>query len=196
MSVTIRDVAKRAQVSLGTVSRYLNGYSLREQNRIRIGEAIRELGFQENIIAKGLKNNRSMTIGVVLSSLTDLFATSVITAAEDVLAEANYSIVVCDFQSDPDILDQKLRFLKSRSVDGLILLPGSCDRSGVLQEFQDDGIPVVMVNDEMPSLSTDLVAVDNANASFRAVEWLIHQNHRDIAVINGDPDTSTGRERY
>ncbi len=196
MSVTIRDVAKRAQVSIGTVSRYLNGYSLREKNRIRIGEAIRELGFQENIIAKGLKNNRSMTIGVVLSSLTDLFATSVITAAEDVLAEANYSIVVCDFQSDPDILDQKLHFLKSRSVDGLILLPGSCGRSGVLQEFQDDGIPVVMVNDEMPSFSTDLVAVDNANASFRAVEWLIQQNHRDIAIINGDPDTSTGRERY
>lgn len=196
MSVTIRDVAKRAKVSLGTVSRYLNGYTLREQNRIRVEEAIRELGFQENIMAKGLKNNRSMTIGVVLASLTDLFATSVITAAENILAQENYSIIVCDFQSCPEKLDQKLRFLKSRSIDGLILFPGSCEASTALQEYLDEGIPVVIVNDDLPSIQTDKVTVDNDNASFRAVEWLIHQNHRDIAIINGDLDTYTGRERY
>ncbi len=196
MSVTIRDVAKRAKVSLGTVSRYLNGYTLREQNRIRVEEAIRELGFQENIMAKGLKNNRSMTIGVVLASLTDLFATSVITAAENILAQENYSIIVCDFQSSPEKLDQKLRFLKSRSIDGLILFPGSCEASAALQEYLDEGIPVVIVNDDLPSIQTDKVTVDNDNASFRAVEWLIHQNHKDIAIINGDLDTYTGRERY
>jgi len=196
MSVTIRDVAKRAKVSLGTVSRYLNGYSLREQNRARIEEAIRELGFRENIIAKGLKNNRSMTVGVVLASLTDLFATSVITAAESILARENYSIIVCDFESSQDKLDRKLRFLKSRSVDGLILFPGRCNGSEALQEYRDDGIPVVIVNDDMPSFQTDKVTVDNDNASFRAVEWLIHQNHRNIAIINGDLDTYTGRERY
>jgi LacI family transcriptional regulator len=196
MSVTIRDVAKKANVSLGTVSRYLNGYTLREQNRLRIEEAIRELGFQENIIAKGLKNNRSMTIGVVLASLTDLFATSVISAAESILARDNYSIIVCDFESSQAKLDQKLHFLKSRSVDGLILFPGKFNCSETLQEYIDDGIPVVIANDDMPSFQTDKVTVDNSNASFRAVEWLIHQNHRDIAVINGDLDTYTGRERY
>lgn len=196
MSVTIREVAKRANVSLGTVSRYLNGYKLREHNRLRIEEAIRELGFQENIIAKGLKNNRSMTIGVVLASLTDLFATSVITAAESILAKENYSIIVCDFQSSQLQLEQKLRFLKSRSVDGLILFPGKYSCPEILQEYADDGIPVVIVNDDMPSFQTDKVTVDNSNASFRAVEWLIHQNHRDIAIINGDLGTYTGRERY
>jgi LacI family transcriptional regulator len=196
MSVTIRDVAKRANVSLGTVSRYLNGYRLREHNRIRIEEAIRELGFRENFLAKGLKTNRSMTIGVVLASLTDLFATSVITAAEGILAEDNYSIVVCDFQASQEKLEQKLRFLKARSIDGLILFPGSCEAADALREYLDDGIPVVIVNDDMPGLETDKVTVDNASASFRAVEWLIHQNHRDIAIINGDQNTYTGRERY
>ena len=196
MSVTIRDVAKLAGVSLGTVSRYLNGYSLREQNRAKIEGAIKELGFQANFIAKGLKNNRTMTIGVVLASLTDLFATSVITAAERILAEDDYSIIVCDFEGDQLKLEQKLRFLKYRSIDGLILFPGSCNCSEVLKEYMDDGIPVVIVNDDMPSFVTDKITVDNANASFRAVECLIHQNHRDIAIINGDPDTYTGRERY
>ncbi|HHY83498.1 MAG TPA: LacI family transcriptional regulator [Clostridiales bacterium] len=196
MSVTIRDVAKKAKVSLGTVSRYLNGYKLRESNRIRIEEAIRELGFQENLIAKGLKTNRSMTIGVVLASLTDLFATSVITAAERILAQDNYSIVVCDFESSQSKLEQKLRFLKARSVDGLILFPGSCTSSDALREYLEDEIPVVIVNDDMPDIKTDKVVIDNSGASFRAVEWLIHQNHRDIAIINGDQNTYTGRERY
>ena len=196
MSVTVRDVAKKANVSVGTVSRYLNGYKLREPNRIRIEEAIEELGFRENFIAKGLKNNRSMTIGVVLASLTDLFATSVITAAERVLAQDNYSIVVCDFESSQEKLEQKLSFLKSRSVDGLILFPGSCTVSDELREYLADNIPVVIVNDDMPGFGTDKVMVDNVNASFRAVEYLIHNNHRDIAIINGDQGTYTGRERF
>ena len=196
MSVTIRDVAKKANVSIGTVSRYLNGYKLREPNRIRIEEAIKELGFRENFIAKGLKNNRSMTIGVVLASLTDLFATSVITAAERVLAQVNYSIVVCDFEFSQEKLGQKLSFLKSRSVDGLILFPGSCTVSDELHEYLADSIPVVIVNDDMPGFDTDKVMIDNVNASFRAVEYLIHNNHRDIAIINGDQGTYTGRERY
>ncbi len=196
MSVTIRDVAKKANVSLGTVSRYLNGYKLRESNRIRVEEAIRELGFRENLIAKGLKTNRSMTIGVVLASLTDLFATSIVTAAENILARDNYSIVVCDFNSSQQNLEQKLRFLKDRSVDGLILFPGSCTSSDILREYMDDNIPIVIVNDDMPDIETDKVTVDNSNASFRTVEYLIHQNHRDIAIINGDQNTYTGRERY
>lgn len=196
MSVTIRDVAKSANVSVGTVSRYLNGYKLKEPNRMRIEKAIEELGFHENFIAKGLKNNRSMTIGMVLPSLTDLFATSVITAAERTLAEDKYSIVVCDFESSQEKLEQKLRFLKSRSVDGLILFPGSCSVSDALKEYHDDKIPVVIVNDDMPDFEADKVTVDNANASFRAVECLIHNNHRDIAIINGDQDTYTGYERY
>ena len=95
-----------------------------------------------------------MTIGVVLASLTDLFATSVITAAEGILAEDNYSIVVCDFQASQEKLEQKLRFLKARSIDGLILFPGSCEVADALREYLDDGIPVVIVNDDMPGLET------------------------------------------
>lgn len=196
MSVTIRDVAKKANVSLGTVSRYLNGYKLKEANRIRVEQAIKELGYRENLIAKGLKTNRTMTIGVVLASLTDFFATSIVTAAENILAEENYSTIVCDFKSSQENMEQKLRFLKDRFVDGLILFPGSCTSSAVLQEFMDADIPVVIVNDDMPNITTDKVTIDNSNASFRTVEYLIHQNHKDIAIINGDQNTYTGRERF
>ena len=102
--------------------------------------------------------------------------------------------MVCDFQASQEKLEQKLRFLKARSIDGLILFPGSCEAADALREYLDDGIPVVIVNDDMPGLETDKVTVDNASASFRAVEWLIHQNHRDIAIINGDQNTYTGRK--
>jgi LacI family transcriptional regulator len=195
MSVTVRDVAKRAGVSVGTVSRYLNGYSLREENRQRIKEAIDALGFKENIIAKGLKNNRSMAIGVVLASLTDIFATSIVTAAERIAAKENFSFIVCDYEGSLEKMVQKLDFLRSRSVDGLILFPSGHSCPKVLQAYLDAGIPVVIVNDDMPAFRTDKVTVDNSNASFRAVEWLIHSNHRDIAIINGDTEVYTGRER-
>lgn len=195
MAATIRDVAKQAGVSLGTVSRYLNGYTLREKNRLRIEEAILSLGYSENFMAKGLKNNRSMTIGVVLANLTDIFATSIITAAERTASGENYSIIICDYEGNAEQLVRKLRFLKSRSVDGLILFPGGNSCPEILAEYVADGIPVVIVNDDMPAFSTDKVTVDNANASFRAVEWLVHQNHKDIAIINGDTGVYTGRER-
>lgn len=195
LAATIRDVARQAEVSVGTVSRFLNGYTLRPDNRRRIEDAISALGFQENLLAKGLKNNRSRTLGVVLGSLTDIFATSIVTAAERTAAQDNYSIIICDYEGSAKKLREKLHFLKIRSVDGLILFPGGFSVPDMLEEYTAQGIPVVIVNDDMPAFVTDKVTVDNANASFRAVELLIHQRHRDIAVINGDEAVYTGRER-
>lgn len=194
MAATVRDVAKKAGVSLGTVSRFLNGYSLREDNYFKVKDAIDQLGFKENIIAKGLKNNRTMTIGVVIVSLTDIFATSIVTSVERVLEDNNYSIILCDYEAHADKQEKKLRFLKDRSIDGLILYP-SGQYLPILDEYLKDDIPVVLVNEDIPGLNTDKVLVDNANASFRAVEKLIHLNHRRIGVINGTDYDYVSQER-
>jgi LacI family transcriptional regulator len=73
MAVTVHDVAKKAGVAVGTVSRYLNGFQLREKNRLKVEQAIAELDFKENIIAKGLRRNRSMTIGVIIPEYLAVF---------------------------------------------------------------------------------------------------------------------------
>lgn len=195
MSSTIRDVAKRAGVALGTVSRYLNGCRLREDNKLKIEKAILELGFKENIIAKGLKNNRSMTIGVVIGSITDIFSTSIVSAVERVLEKENYSVILCDYEGKDDKLEWKLQFLLNRSVDGLILFAG--DKSpGILEEYYKNGIPVVVLDHILPEAGVDTVLADNANASFRAAERLIHSGHKRIAIINGPENSYVSKERY
>lgn len=191
---TIRDVARKADLSIGTISRYLNGYILREKNRSRIEAAIEELGFKENIIAKGLKNNRTMTVGVVIDNLTDIFMTTVVTSIEQWLEKKRYSIILCDYQGDNSKLDQKLKFLKTRSIDGLILFPYGKHHT-ILNEYLKDSIPVILINDDLEELKTDTVRVDNRMAAQKAIRYLYGAGHRKIAIIRGREGSYTSDER-
>ena len=84
---TIKDVAKRTGLSLSTISKYLNGGNVREENRAAIEEAVRELDYSVNFFARGLKANRSMTVGVLLPTLSSVFFGRVVVALEKVLQE-------------------------------------------------------------------------------------------------------------
>jgi LacI family transcriptional regulator len=193
-SATIRDVARVADVSIGTVSRYLNGYVLREKNRKRIDDAIIELGFKENLIAKGLKNRRTMTIGVVIDHLTDIFMTTVVSAVESWFEERGYSVIICDYHGNEQKLNRKLRFLQDRYIDGLILFPyGECQHE--LHEYEAAGIPMVIVNDDLSGVAADKVQVDNRHASSQAVKYLHTCGHERIAIIAGREDSFTSNER-
>jgi Transcriptional regulators len=195
MSVTIHDVAKRAGVSVGSVSRYINGYTLKDRNRLSIEQAIKELGFKENIIARGLKNSRTMTIGVVIGSLTDIFSTSIVTSLERVLEKENYSLIICDYEGERLKFKQKIDFLKDRLVDGMVIFPGN-GRGDILKEVLESRVPAVIINDDVCEAEVDKVLVDNSNASFRAIEKLIHLGHKHIAVINGPEGNYVSQERY
>lgn len=196
MSVTVIDVAKKAGVSVGTVSRYLNGYKLREANRKVIESAIQELGFRKSMLGTALRKQRSMTVGVIIGSLTDIYATSIVKALEAELWRRKYGIILCDCEADTQKQRQKLTFLKERQVDGLVLFPFGWE--GCVPEFRalkDEGTPLVLVDGEMPGLTLDRVSVDNKNASFRATEKFIHLGHTDIAIITGQENESNARER-
>ena len=140
--VTIREVAKEAGVSIGTVSRFLNGYQLKKNNMTTIQRAIDKLGYEENIIAKGLKNNRSMSIGVVVNSLTDVFATSIVSSLESFLEVNNYSLLLCDYQNDHNRLAHKMEFLRTRSVDGIVVFHLE-ENLPILKTLQDENIAIV-----------------------------------------------------
>lgn len=197
MAATIHDVAKRAGVAHGTVSRYLNGYTLREKNRLLVKKAIEELDYQENILAKGLKGNRSMTIAVVVPGYTAIFSMFVTSFIEKVVERDNYSLILCDFEGDPQNFKKKLTFLKNRSIDGIILFPVPELRECVpfLREYAGTGIPIVLVNELLDGFESDIVLVDNFNASFRAVEKLILDNHCRIACITGVEQAYTAQQR-
>ena len=197
MASTVHDVAKRAGVSVGTVSRFLNGHKLRMHNALKVERAIRELDFTENLLAKGLKGNRSLTIAVLIPNLTGLFSFEIIKAMENVVEEQGYSLVIGDYEYSPQRLCKKLENLGRRSVDGLILFPLSYGElcRGILEQYRHRGIPVILMDDRIPEFQTDIVAGDQITASFRAVEHLVHNGHRLIAVVTGRKETNVTQER-
>lgn len=196
MPVTIHDVAKHAGVAVGTVSRYLNGYTLRDKNRRKVEDAIDTLGFKENIIARGLKRNCSMTVAVVAPDFSS-FVAAITPVIEHELEKQRYSLIMCSYQGQKDKLRKKLLFLKERFVDGIVLFPSNLAAASIdlLQGWVDDENPVVLLDHLVPGLDTDAVVVDNTNASFRAVERLILENHRKIAIIDGPEDSTVSQER-
>ena len=120
-AATIHDVAKMAGVTIGTVSRYLNGHRLRPENARRVESAIKATRYQVNHFARSLRDGRSFAVGVVIQEFPDVSATMMAAVIEEELNKAGYSMVVCDYKKDASILDKRLSFLLERSVDGVIL---------------------------------------------------------------------------
>ncbi|MEB3363037.1 LacI family DNA-binding transcriptional regulator [Lactobacillus sp. R2/2] len=107
---TVKDVATLAGVSIGSVSNYLNGKQQKKVTAQRIKQAMKELDYHQNIIASGLKKNKTMSIGIVINQLTDYFSMSIVSAIETYVEQFGYSIIVCDYHDDKNALSKKLIF--------------------------------------------------------------------------------------
>ncbi|MBO8165172.1 MAG: LacI family DNA-binding transcriptional regulator [Brevibacillus sp.] len=191
---TIKDVAKLANVSVGTVSRYINGHRIKEENRRKIEEAIHQLNFKSNPFARGLRTNKTLTVGVLIPRITDIFCTQVIEGIEEVLNPLNYSIVICSANDSPEQQSEKLKYLKSKYVDGMIVMPVNSLELDV-EEIVDDGIPVVLIDRLVKNCELDAVVCDNVNGAYSAVEMIINKGHRKIGIIAGPQDIYTAQER-
>ncbi len=110
---TIKDVARRTGLSLSTISKYLNGGNVREENRLAIDAAIEELDYSVNVFARSLKANRSMTIGVLLPTISSPFFGRVVAAMEPVLRRSGYECFVCSYDFDREQELEKLEFRRA-----------------------------------------------------------------------------------
>lgn len=125
---TIKDVARRTGLSLSTISKYLNGGNVREENRLAIDAAVAELGYSVNVFARSLKANRSMTVGVLLPTISSPFFGRVVAALELILRRSGYECFVCSYDFDRDQELGKLDFLARYHVGRHCLCPGACER--------------------------------------------------------------------
>ena len=191
MAATLKDVASKTGLSIATISKYVNGQTIKQENKEKIDAAIKELNFKINYIAKGLKSNKSMTIGVLIPELENVFATHIMSRVEDTLMNSGYSTIICDYKNDADLERQKLSFLLNRQVDGIIAVPTHLSKD----DLAGLEIPIVLIDRIIDGVNCDCVLVDNKDASFSAVEYLINKGHRDIAIISGPKDVYTARER-
>ena len=190
---TIKDVARRTGLSLSTISKYLNGGNVREENRLAIDAAIEELDYSVNVFARSLKANRSMTIGVLLPTISSPFFGRVVAAMEPVLRRSGYECFVCSYDFDREQELKKLEFLARYHVDGIVYVPENVTAGEVRARV--GAIPVVLIDRSLDQVDYDTVVVDNLNAVYMAIELLIGRGHRRIGLIAGPQTISTARER-
>lgn len=191
---TIKDVARYTGLSIATISKYINGGNVREENRKKIDEAINVLNYKINEMARGLKTNRTMTIGILIPSLENIFFTSIVSNIENILHRHGYSTIICDYHEDEQLEKEKLSFLLNKMVDGIILVPGS-EEGDYLEKVLPANTPVVLIDRMLKGVKCDVVLADNLNASYEAVEHLIIRGHRNISIILGPENIYTARER-
>jgi LacI family transcriptional regulator len=194
IGITIKDVAKHTGLSIATISKYINGGNVLDKNKEKIEKAIQELDFRVNELARGLKTNRTMTVGVLIPNLENIFFTSIISSVENILLKHGYSTIICDYRGSSHLEKEKLNFLINKMVDGIIIVPNGGDSSHI-QHIIDKKIPLVMIDRMLENIDCDVVLSDNLNAAYGAVEQLIIHGHRRIGIIGGPEDVYTTQER-
>src|SRR3954465_12520081 len=171
-SVTLRAVARAARVHPGTVSRALNVETrglVNEETAERVMRAAEELGYRPNPIARGLKTNRSFTVGVLLPDLTNPLFPPIVRGIEDRLGAAGYTSLIANTDNDPDRERQDFEAMRARQVDGFITATARLDRE-FLNETESHEQPIVLVNRRLEGASLPAVSADDREGARLAVE--------------------------
>jgi LacI family transcriptional regulator len=192
---TIKDVAERAGVAPSTISKYLNGGHVREQSADAIRAAIAALDYRVNPFARGLKTNTSRSIGILLPSITAPFYGTVFMALDKIIRERGYHSLISCYGSSHGLERDNLSYLLSTGVDGLIYMPEDLSADEFRELTVNSNIPVVQVDRIIQGVATDAVLSDNADSVYRAVNLLVGQGHRRVAVITGPKSVFSARER-
>ena len=191
----IRDVARLAGVAPITVSRVINGADgVAEDTRQRVQQAIDQLHYVPNSLAKSLRSRQSHTIALIVPDITNPFWTTVARGVEDTAAENDYRTILCNSDENPAKETNYLNLLVERRVDGVIIAPATPDkkRLTLLKQLQ---VPCVLVDRRVAGFVADLVYSDSRAGARFLIDHLIDLGHRRIALINGPRTISSAQDR-
>lgn len=194
MAATIKDVARLTGLSLGTISKYINGGTVKPKNKELLDQAIEELDFKVNEIARGLKTNKTMTVGILVPNVENVFSMNIISNVENSLINSGYSTLICDYRDDPVMERDKLEFLVHKMVDGIVMMPTYMDNES-FSSIVPENKPVIFIDRPIENLSYDFVCADNMGGAYKAISYLIKQGHRKIAIIGGPSNFYSSKAR-
>jgi LacI family transcriptional regulator len=197
-NVTIKDIAKEAEVSTATVSRVLsnNGYASVEVKK-RVLAAVKKLNYQPNAIARSLKKHRTNTIGVVIPDIANSYFMQISKGIEDIVHERGYNIIFGSSDENPDKERKLLQVLFEQRVDAIVLAT-SGENEDLVNKIKETNMPIVLVDRKIDDQleKFDLVIEDNMIAAYQLTNKLIDMGHTCIGVVNGSLNVSVGSERY
>lgn len=194
---TINDVAERAGVSKGTVSKYLNvrsGYAVSAGARERIEGAIRDLNYRPSAIARSLTRGATLNIGLVIADIKNPFFPDLVASVQDVLEERGYKVLLGSTGRDTGREVDIIHSMTEHRVDGLMLasVQGGVEELRFLERM---GVPCVLASRDLPELIWDTVVVDNVRGAQLAVKHLRDLGHRRIGYVGSDPDVKPFADR-
>ena len=194
---TMKQIAERAQVSLGTVSNVVNGTTpVREHLRKRVLEAIRSLGYQPSQLARGLRRNSTNMLGMVIPDITNPFFPGVVRGVEDVAFKESYRVVLCNTDNDPAKEQAYLDQLRSYRPAGLLVIPAAgSNLSAELGLPMPSSVAVVCIDRRPADWTGDAVMVANEDGAFQATEHLLKMGHTRLAAIGGPSHLTNAAER-
>ncbi|WP_320048123.1 LacI family DNA-binding transcriptional regulator [uncultured Ilyobacter sp.] len=193
--VKMSDVAKKAGVSLSTVSQYMNcRYEyMSGETREKIKSVMEELNYVPNSIARSLATAKTKTIGVVVGNITGYFTSSVVRGVEDYCKKNGFSIIIYNTDHDIELEQKSINILKMLRVDGILIVPSGKNNEMINQE-SSSGMPIVQMYMEYDDLNISTVISNYRESAYDATEYFINLGHKNIAIITQEYENT--RSRY
>ncbi|GGA65411.1 LacI family DNA-binding transcriptional regulator [Ornithinibacillus halotolerans] len=190
----IQQIAKKAGVSVATVSRVLNNATLvSPKTRSKVEEAIKELNYEPSMLGRNLRNSESRLILVLLPSISNPFYTEIINGIQNTAIASDYNILLCETDSKPERENIYFNMVKNKLADGVI----SMDPTVNMQKLNElaEKHPVILCSEYEKGGSIPYVTVDSELAAYQAVKHLIRLGNERIALISSDEKFLYARQR-
>ena len=184
--MTIRDIAHEAGVSIATVSRVLNKHPVRRDSLIKVEAAIKKLDYRPNTFAQGLMGKQSKAIGMMVTSLTNLYYMEITEVIEKRIAANESMLILCSTESDYRQEEEYLKNLVSRRVDGIIIVDPSLENyhNGLFADIAEK-VPLILVHSFPGFSGFNIVSIDQHMGMKKVMDYLWAQQHRRIAFLRG-----------
>ncbi|MBP3039021.1 substrate-binding domain-containing protein [Bacillaceae bacterium Marseille-Q3522] len=187
MTITIKDIARIANVSTATVSRVLNeagGYN--EETKKKIMNVAHELGYRRNENARSLVQNSSNIIGVIMPNVATIFYGDIVNGIENIAHEKGYSIIISHAGVNGERFVQSVNLMGERKVDGLVIVTVELDRNQ-LDLVKSLRIPFILLSTDTPEKDAPFIKVNDFDAAYAATQYLIENGHERIGLAGANP---------
>lgn len=189
---TIRDVAKKAGVSVATVSRFLNGNGyVSQEAAIAVKAAVEELNYELNTVARSLSTKKSNLIGLILPDITNPFFPELARAVEDVALTYGYTVVLCNSDEDPKKEKNYIETLKKKYIAGFIVTSNQLDAP----HYANLKLPIVAL-DRVINKNIPTVVSNNRQGGFLGAQALVERGSRNLLFLRGPKDFGSANDRF
>ncbi|MFG6121324.1 MULTISPECIES: catabolite control protein A [Thalassobacillus] len=195
MNVTIYDVAREANVSMATVSRVVNGNpNVKPATRKKVLDAIENLGYRPNAVARGLASKKTTTVGVIIPDISSIFFAELARGIEDIATMYNYNIILSNSDQNKEKEIHLINTMLGKQVDGLVFMGGKITEDHI-REFKNASVPVALAATIDETESTPSVNINYEEAAFEATELLISHGNDRIAFVSGPENTEINTQK-